>query len=258
VSGVTSTPLAAENRRTEHGLEEGRVSNAAQNGHRSPSPRKADAAKAPDDAPNAAAGGDHHECDAARAAAPRDDTSHAALLVALADDSRASALFSKVSFIARARYGIRPQDAEDIFQDSIVTYLAIYGRYPPGDNHFGILVGIFHKKSLEFLDSEDRHGRVARRFVARLQADRPVVARGEDPCGPAADRVVRDEDAALIRSAISTLSDDARELLLALAEGRMSRLDMIQALGINRNTFDTRLRNVRMRLKRVLAESGVL
>jgi RNA polymerase sigma factor (sigma-70 family) len=195
---------------------------------------------------------------AARPDGKREDTSHAALLAALGDDVRAAALFSKVSFLARARYGIRPQDAEDIFQDSVVTYLAIHERYPPTDNHFGILVGVFHKKSLEFLDSEDRNGRVARRFVARLQADRPVVARGEDPGGPAVDRVVREEDSALIRAAISTLSDDARELLLALAEGRMSRLDMIQALGVNRNTFDTRLRSVRMRLKRVLADSGVL
>ncbi len=194
----------------------------------------------------------------ARPAEKREDLGHAALMAALADDERAGAFVSKVCFLARSRYGIRPQDAEDIFQDSVVTYLAIHERYPPNDNHFGILVGVFHKKSLEFLDGEDRHGRVARRFVARLQADRPSVARGEDPSGPAVDRVVRDEDAALIRAAIGTLSDDARELLLALAEGRMTRLDMIQALGINRNTFDTRLRSVRLRLKRVLADSGVL
>jgi len=233
------------------------VSHNGRNGNGSPPPKsvdgsvdtKAGARGAPDVAKDA---------ERTRGDASREDTSHKSLLAALGDDVRSSALFSKVSFIARARYGIRPQDAEDIFQDSVVTYLAIHERYPAGDNHFGILVGVFHKKSLEFLDSEDRLGRVAKRFVARLQADRPVVARGEDPSGPAVERVVRDEDAALIRSAISTLSDDARELLLALAEGRMSRLDMIQALGINRNTFDTRLRNVRMRLKRVLAESGVL
>jgi RNA polymerase sigma factor (sigma-70 family) len=179
-------------------------------------------------------------------------------MAALADDVGVASLFSKVSVLARARYGIRPQDAEDIFQDSVVTYLAIHERYPPNDNHFGILVGVFHKKSLEFLDSRDRNGRVARRFVARLQSDRPVVARGEDPSGPAVDRVVREEDAALIRSAIAALSDDARELLLSLAEGRMTRLDMIEALGVNRNTFDTRLRSVRIRLRRVLADSGVI
>jgi len=206
----------------------------------------------------AANGTNGHDAPAGAETPVREDTSHAALMRALADDQRAAALVSKVTFIARARYGIRPQDAEDIFQESVVTYLAIHERYPSKDNHFGLLVGVFHKKALEFLDSQDRVGRVARRFVARLQADRPVVARGEDPSGPVIARVVREEDAALIRAAIGSLSDDARELLLTLAEGRMSRLDMIEALGINRNTFDTRLRSVRLRLKRVLADSGVI
>lgn len=186
------------------------------------------------------------------------DTSHAALMEALRDDVRAATLLSKVCFIARARYGILPQDAEDIFHEAVVTYLAIHSRYLVGDNHFGILVGIFHKKAFEFLDSKDRLGRVARRFVVRLKADRPEVARGEDPRGAAVDRVVREEDAALIRDAISRLSEDARELLLTLAEGRMTRLEMIKALGVNRNTFDTRLRGVRLRLKRTLSESGVI
>jgi len=189
---------------------------------------------------------------------PREDTSHAELMRALGDDHRASSLFSKLCFMARARYGILPQDGEDIFHEAVVTYLAIHERYPSGDNHFGLLVGVFHKKSLEFLDSQDRRGRVARRFVARLQADRPDVARGEDPSGPAVERVVREEDAALIRAAIATLSEEARELLLTLAEGRMTRLELIQALGINRNTFDTRLRGVRLRLKQTLSESGVI
>lgn len=188
----------------------------------------------------------------------REDTSHEALMVALADESRASTLFSKLCFIARARYGILPQDAEDIFHEAVVTYLAIHERYPAGDNHFGLLVGVFHKKSLEFLDGQDRRGRVAKRFVAKLQADRPVLARGEDPRGAAVDQVVREEDAALIRSAIAALSPDARELLLTLADGRMTRLELIEALGVNRNTFDTRLRGVRLRLMQVLEQSGVL
>jgi RNA polymerase sigma factor (sigma-70 family) len=200
--------------------------------------------------PNGSAGGNGAE--------QREDTSHAELMKALGDDHRASSLFSKLCFMARARYGILPQDAEDIFHEAVVTYLAIHERYPSGDNHFGLLVGVFHKKSLEFLDSQDRRGRVAKRFVARLQADRPEVARGEDPSGAAADRVVRAEDAALIRAAIATLSEEARELLLTLAEGRMTRLELIQVLGINRNTFDTRLRGVRLRLKQTLSESGVI
>ena len=189
---------------------------------------------------------------------PPEDTSHKALMKALADDERVGTLFSKLCFIARSRYGIRPQDAEDVFHEAVATYLAIHTRYPPGDNHFGLLVGVFHKKSLEFLDSQDRRGRVARRFTAKLQADRPEIARGEDPSGAAVDRVLRDEDASLIRAAIGAMSGEARELLLTLAEGRMTRLEMIEALGVNRNTFDTRLRGVRLRLQKALLDSGVL
>lgn len=206
-------------------------------------------------APRSGESGDDR-CKRAREA--REDTSHDALMEAMSDDRRVAALFAKVCFLARARYGILPQDAEDIFHEAVATYLSIHERYPPQDNHFGLLVGIFHKKSLEFLDGKDRRGRVAKRFVARLQADRPDVARGEDPSGAAVERVVREEDANLIRAAIGSLSGEARELLLTLAEGRMTRLEMIETLRVNRNTFDTRLRGVRLRLKRALLESGVL
>lgn len=198
------------------------------------------------------------ECAVPPRPANGEETGHCALMAALSDAGRASALLSKVCFVARARYGILPQDAEDIFNESVATYLVIHGRYPPNDNHFGLLVGIFHKKSLEFLDGQERLGRVARRFVARLQSDRPELARGEDPGGPVVDRVVRDEDAGLIRAAIHSLSPQARELLLTLAEGRMTRLEMIQSLGVNRNTFDTRLRSMRLRLMRTLADAGVI
>ncbi len=191
-------------------------------------------------------------------ARPREETGHAALMEALREPDRSAALFAKVCFLARARYGIRPQDAEDIFHDAIVTYLNVHERYPPRDNHFGILVGIFHKKALEFLGSKERDGRVARRFVMRLQADRPAVARGEDPRGPTVDHVVRDEDASLIRGVLRTLSDEAREMVLTLAEGRRTRLELIDELGVNRNTFDTRLRSIRLKLRRALEAAGVM
>lgn len=195
---------------------------------------------------------------AARAAMPAEDTTHAGLMVALADDARTSGLLAKVTWMARTRYGIRAEDAQDIFGESVATYLQVHGRYPPGDNHFGILVGIFHRKALEHLGQSQRTDRVAERLVRKLRADRPSVARGEDPSGTVADRVIRAEDASLIRAAIASLSDEGREMLLSLAEGRTTRLDLIRDLGINRNTFDTRLRTLRLRLKRALETAGVL
>jgi RNA polymerase sigma factor (sigma-70 family) len=160
--------------------------------------------------------------------------------------------------MARTRYGIQAQDAQDVFHEAVATYLKVHERYPPQDNHFGILVGIFQRKALEFLGSRQRTGRMSQRLAAKLRADRPQVARGEDPAGTVADCVIRAEDAAMIRRAIEALSPDARDLLLALAEGRASRLDMIAELGLNRNTFDTRLRTLRLRLKKALSSAGVL
>lgn len=193
-----------------------------------------------------------------RPAPPAEDTSHDGLMEALADDRRTSSLLAKVTYVARTRYGIRAQDAQDIFHESVATYLQIHSRYPPRDNHFGILVGIFHRKALEHIGASQRSDRVAERFVARLRADRPNLARGEDPEGTVADKVIRSEDATLIRAAIDALTPEAREMLVSLAEGRATRLEMIRALGINRNTFDTRLRALRLRLKKNLETSGVL
>ena len=187
-----------------------------------------------------------------------EDTSHEALMATLADESEFRTLLAKVSFIARARYGLRSDDSEDVFHDAVATYLAVHSRYGPSDNHFGLLVGIFHKKTLEHLGARERSGRVARRFVARLRSDRPGVVRGEDPKGPAVDRVIRDEDANLIRTAIESLNKEGQAMLIALAEGRLSRLEMIAELGVNRNTFDTRLRALRLKLKERLARVGVL
>ena len=47
-------------------------------------------------------------------------------------------------------------------------------------------------------------------------------------------------------------------LMLTLAEGRLSRLELIAELGVNRNTFDTRLRALRLKLKERLHRAGVL
>jgi DNA-directed RNA polymerase specialized sigma24 family protein len=179
-------------------------------------------------------------------------------MAALADCARTAALQAKVAYMARVRYGIRPGDAPDIFHEAVATYLTVHGRYPPSDNHFGILVGIFHLKALEHIASRQRTDRVATRLVSHLRADRPDVARGEDPKGTVTDRIVRDEDATLIRKAIGSLAPDAREMLLALAEGRASRLELIEKHGLNRNTFDTRLRAIRLRLKKALESTGVL
>lgn len=189
---------------------------------------------------------------------PKEDTSHSALMACLRDERRTAELSGKVCSVARGRYGILAQDAEDIFHEAVVTYLTIHERYTGRDNHFGLLVGIFHKKCLEHLGHRDRDGRVARRLVTKLKADRPAVARGEDPKGAAVERVIRGEDADLIKEAIGELKPEAQDLLLTLAEGRRTRLELIDEMGINRNTFDTRLRSMRLKLRKALVRAGVI
>jgi RNA polymerase sigma factor (sigma-70 family) len=176
----------------------------------------------------------------------------------LGDEEATSSFLARICFIARARYGILPQDAEDIFHEAVATYLTVHTRYDSNDNHYGLLVGIFHKKALEHLGARDRAGRMARRLVTRLRSERPIVARGEDPLGTTSEIVIREEDAQLIRDAIDSMQEEGRELLLALAEGRLTRLEMIEQLNVNPNTFDTRLRALRLKLKRKLLRSGVL
>jgi DNA-directed RNA polymerase specialized sigma24 family protein len=187
----------------------------------------------------------------------REDTSHQGLMAALADEARVKKLQAKVCFLARARYGILPQDAEDIFHDAVATYLVIRNRYGSKDNHFGLLVGIFHKKALEFLDVRDRQGRIAKRFVNRLRAARPDVARGEDPYGTADERIIRSEEAGLIQEVVAELPEEWREVLLAIAEKRETRLSVIERMQMNRNTFDTRVRRWRLELKKKLLDSGI-
>ncbi len=185
------------------------------------------------------------------------DVSHAALMRDLADVESVKRLLATLSARARTRHGIAASDADDIFQDAVVTYLLVQGRYPGLVNHVALLVGIFQKKSLMFLTDASKRGRQPGRLVARLRADRPAVARGEDPLGTTLDDVVRKETCSLIRDAIASMAEDRRELLLALAERRASRRELIAAMGLNPNTFDSRLRSARLRLRGDLRRVGV-
>ena len=186
------------------------------------------------------------------------ETTHSDLMRTLGDEARTGALVAKLTYTARTKYGLRSIDAQDVFHESVTTYLAIHSRYDGNENHFGILVGIFHRKALEFINARQRRERVADRYLARVRAIRPKLVAGQDPEGDAAERVIRAEDAQLIRSAIDSLSPEARELLLELADGRTTRMEMIERLGINRNTFDTRLRTLRLRLRDALTAIGVV
>lgn len=188
----------------------------------------------------------------------REDQSHAALLAALADARRTARLVAMAAAIARSRRGIRTDDAEDLFHDAVVTYLQIQSRYPDEVNRFGLLVGIFHKKVLEFTATSQRRQRGLERFARRLASDRGHSLPGRDTAAPADGSIIREETSAAIRASIASLPEGIRSVLVALAEGRKRRLELVRELGISCNTFDSRLHVARERLRRRAVAAGAM
>ena len=177
-----------------------------------------------------------------------------ALAAALSNSSQEADLRAMVTAVARRRYGIRAADAEDVFQDSVLTYLRIRGRYPADANHFGLFVGIFRRTVLTSLRRSRRRLGVLARLAERLEH----AQRKFDPADAPDAAALSVERAAAIRAAVATLDRDARDALLPLADGQHSRFDLIARLGINRNTYDSRLRVARKRLRRNLVARGGL
>ena len=171
-----------------------------------------------------------------------------ALAATLANSDQEAALRAMVTAVARRRYGVQATDAEDAFQDAVVTYLRVRGRYPADANHFGLFVGIFHRTALTSL----KRSRQRRHILERLATRLAHAQREFDPANAPDAAALRAERTTAIRAAVATLDRDAREALLPLAEGRHSRLDLIARLGVNRNTYDSRLRVARNRLRRDL------
>jgi RNA polymerase sigma factor (sigma-70 family) len=170
----------------------------------------------------------------------------------LASSALHAKLFDMVCSVVRRRYGIRAEDAEDVFQDAVVTYLEVRERYPAGANHFGLLVGISHRKALKALAGSRKRARRLELLAARVALEQ----RGRDPIHSPEWPVIRDERDAAIRKAIAALPHPARETLLSIAEGTERRLELIARLGVNRNTFDSRLHVARTALRRDLARRG--
>lgn len=185
------------------------------------------------------------------------DVSREALAAALADARRVATLLAKVTYMARRRYHLQSCEAQDLFQDAVETWLRVNRRYPPDDNHFGLLIGIFHRKALEHLDAKRRDQRLADRLIAKLFLESPLTLRGEDSQGDTVTQVIRSEDARFISEAIGALDPAVRSMLLALADGSVTRREIIAQLRLNPNTFDTRLRALRLELRNGLAPYGI-
>ena len=166
----------------------------------------------------------------------------------------------KLTFLAWRKFRIAEQDAGDILQGTIATYFEVRHRYPPEENHTGILVGIFNNKCLEHIDRSVREAKKIRKFCSDADALREHPRLEPDGRGAAEstlDEVVRREDAQHILSALADLRPEAREMFRLLVEDEVGRAGLIEHYGLNKNTLDTRLHVFRSELKNLLRKRGI-
>lgn len=160
-------------------------------------------------------------------------------------------LRGRLIWVAQKRYGIQPHDAEDALHNAMATYMEIGGRYPADENHGGIATGIFYKKCLEHIDRSAREQRKLQRAVGAARAGRngssAVVLDGEMRTPQPEEELMEAERSADVRAALAALSSEHRELVGHIANGA-SRQELIERYGVCKNTFDTRLRNLRLKL----------
>jgi len=166
----------------------------------------------------------------------------------------------KLVYLAWRKYRISAEDADDIVQNAAATYCEVRDRYAGEENQYAILIGIFYKKCLEFIDQSQRESRQMQTFCSKADARR------ESPwLAPEDSRekksvlgdLVRQEDGRLILSAMAGLRPESRELFRLMVEEEFERKEMIRHFGLNKNTYDTRLRTARLELRDALRQKGV-
>jgi RNA polymerase sigma factor (sigma-70 family) len=161
---------------------------------------------------------------------------------------------------ARFRYRIGPNDAEDLVQSSVATYLESGDRFSGVANHNALLFGIFRKKCLEHIDRSVRERRKLRRMCATPDAARenawirPSRA-GESP--GVLESLVRDEERRQILDAVAALRPTSQRLVTLMTDDGVSRQGLIELTGLNKNTLDSRLHVCRGELRNLLRERSL-
>jgi RNA polymerase sigma factor (sigma-70 family) len=166
----------------------------------------------------------------------------------------------RLLYLARRRYRIMADVAEDLLQSARVTFLQVRERYPRPEEHPRILVGIFRNKCREHVGQAVKASR-------QMESLRSMAAAGElgTPTTPAdagkaagvLGDLVREEEGRQIFAALAELRPRARELLRLIAEEGVTRADLIARYELNPNTLDSRLHTYRKELKGLLERRGV-
>lgn len=166
------------------------------------------------------------------------------------DESALRSLIDEVggSVYSKALQIVRdPRLAEEIAQDTMLVLWWDPTRFDASKGGLrSFLVGVARFKSID---------RVRREAVVRSKESRSAEAEGFFANEPAADRGV--DVAMAVRSAIRTLPEIKREVIfLAFFKG-MTYREVAQVLGLPEGTVKTRLRDSLIKLRSVLAVSGI-
>lgn len=178
------------------------------------------------------------------------------LVTAVLDGERKARLL----YLARRRYGLGADAAEDLLQAALLTFWQVRDRYPRADEHVPILVGIFRNKCRESVTQRIRESSRSAKLRTHVEAGTGSLARAKTPTtatGGLLSGLVEREDGRRILEALASLRPAAREFLMLLGEGRLSRAQMIERYKLNPNTLDSRLRTYRSELRRELRRRDV-
>ena len=173
----------------------------------------------------------------------------------LGDTRTVEQIRSKLLWLAWARYRVARNEAEDVVQTAFTAYLEVRDRYTAVPDHGALLSGIFRHKCLKHIERSCVERRRMRRYCSTpdaarenpwIRPDRPGQSRS------VLEELIRDETRGDIRRAIARLRPSSRRLVSMVVRGRMGRGDLIRALGLNKNTLDSRLHACRTELRRLL------
>lgn len=185
----------------------------------------------------------------------------------LADQRGYTKVVNRLVLMAWHRYRLPRAEAEDVAQTAVTAYLEVRHRYSDESNQKAILIGIFRKKCLEYIDRSVRE-RVKLQTYGKRVEERRARKRldpGADHNGravrkpePVVERIIHEEDVDLILSALGELRPEAREMLTLLVVQDVGRKGLIEKYGLNENTLDSRLHVYRNEFRAVLRRKGVL
>lgn len=165
----------------------------------------------------------------------------------------------RLILIAGFKYRIRECDAEDIAQTALTAYCEHDERYRNETNQMGILVGIFKKKCLEYIDHSTKTTHQLKRIVQETAGndDSPFKPERGGTARPVIDQVIRREDGDRIVEALQELKPQARELFELLLEEDVGRNGLMKRYQLKANTLDSRIRSARLELRDILKSRGI-